>query len=67
MISSLNNVTAINGKLVATGLEMLRYLNNKFPCRENSLTITKLEEALMWNDQGTKNRQARGVEGKNEL
>lgn len=52
--------------LVATGLEMLKYQNDRFPCRENSLTITKLEEALMWNYQRTKNRQARGVEGKDE-
>lgn len=52
--------------LVSTGLEMLKYLNNKFPCRENALTITKLEEALMWNDARTKNRLSRNVEGKNE-
>ena len=51
--------------LVATGLEQLKYLNAKFPCRENALTITKLEEALMWNEARTKNRISRGVEGKN--
>lgn len=53
--------------LVTTGLEMLKYLNNKFPCRENSLTITKLEEALMWNEKRTKDRLQRGVEGKDIL
>lgn len=52
--------------LVATGLEQLKYFNAKFPCRENALTITKLEEALMWNDARTKNRIARNVEGKDE-
>ncbi len=52
--------------LVAIGLEQLKYLNAKFPCRENSLTITKLEEALMWNDKRTQDRTKRGVEGKNE-
>ena len=51
--------------LVATGLAQLQYFNNKFPCRENAITITKLQEALMWNEQRTKNRSARGVEGKN--
>lgn len=51
--------------LVATGLEQLKYLNAKFPCRENSLTITKLEEALMWNDKRTQDRIKRNVEGKN--
>ena len=33
-------------------LEMLiarmQYLNKTLPCRENSIVITKLEEALMW-------------------
>lgn len=52
--------------LVSVGLEMLKYLNEKFPCRENALTITKLEEALMWNEARTKNRIKRGVEGFNK-
>ena len=40
-------------------------LNEEFPCRENSLTITKLEEALHWQEARTKDRVTRGVEGKN--
>ena len=52
--------------LVSTGLQMLRYFNAKFPCRENSIMITKIEEALMWNDKRTQDRLARAVEGKNE-
>ena len=52
--------------LVATGLEILKYLNDKFPCRENAITITKIEEALMWQEKRTKDRIARNVEGKNE-
>lgn len=54
-------------------LDMLKYvkclfesLNEAFPCRENSLTITKIEEAIHWQDARTKNRIQRGVEGKNE-
>jgi len=55
-------------------LDILKYtkflfesLNESFPCRENSLTITKLEEAIHWQDARTKNRQARGVEGLNKM
>jgi hypothetical protein len=54
-------------------LDMLKYvkclfqsLNDAFPCRENALTITKLEEAIHWQDARTKDRARRGVEGKNE-
>lgn len=41
-------------------------LNEAFPCRENALTITKIEEAIHWQEARTKNRIKRGVEGKNE-
>lgn len=37
--------------------------NRKFACRENSLAITKLEEALHWLNHRTAKRVARGVEG----
>lgn len=54
-------------------LDMLKYtkclfesLNDAFPCRENALTITKIEEAIHWQEARTKNRIHRGVEGKNE-
>lgn len=43
----------------------LRNLNLKFQCRENSLAITKLEEALFWLQHRTTLRVAQGVEGKN--
>lgn len=52
--------------LVEIGLEMIKKLNTKFPCRENAITITKLEEALMWQEARTKDREKRAVEGKNE-
>ena len=55
-------------------LDMLKYtkclfqsLNEAFPCRENALTITKIEEAIHWQDARTKDRQRRSVEGKNKL
>jgi len=40
--------------------------NAKFPCRENSLAITKLEETEMWLQRRKENREARGVEGENK-
>lgn len=44
----------------------LRALNSKFPCRENSIAITKIEEALLWLEHRTSIRREQGVEGKNE-
>lgn len=53
-------------------LDLLKYtkylfesLNEAYPCRENSLTITKIEEAIHWQDARTKDRQKRLVEGTN--
>jgi len=51
--------------LIEIALAVLKKLNGNFPCRENSITITKLEEALMWQESRTKEREGRGVEGKN--
>ena len=60
----------INGAQVVdvleVALERLKDLNNNFPCRENSLTITKIEESIMWQEARTKERVKRGVEGKEE-
>lgn len=54
-----------------TNEEVLRVLINrmyslqeKFPCRENAIVITKLEESLMWLEKRTADRKARNVEGK---
>lgn len=35
----------------------------KFKCRENAIAITKIEEALLWLDKRTRDREARQVEG----
>lgn len=35
------------------------------PCRENSIAVTKLDEALMWLKKRKEDRTARGVEGTN--
>lgn len=60
----------VNG-LQATDLllfakELFKSLNKDFPCRENALTITKIEEAIHWQDARTKDRESRGVEGRNK-
>lgn len=43
-----------------------KWMDGKFRCRENSLAITKLQEALMWLEQRTRDREARKVEGTQE-
>ena len=60
----------VNGCQVDTMIETARIiihgLNKKFPCRENSLAITKLEEALLWLYKRKADREKRGVEGFNK-
>lgn len=51
-------------EMIRVSIERLSDLNNRFSCRENSVAITKLEEALMWLNKRTENRIARGIEGK---
>lgn len=59
-----------NGCQVDTLVEAVRLivkgLNAKFPCRENSLAITKLEEAGHWLQARHRDRIRRGVEGTNQ-
>lgn len=54
-------------------LDMLEYtkclfqsLNEAFPCRENALTLTKIEEAIHWQYERTRVRLNRKVEGQNK-
>lgn len=42
---------------------MLEGLNIEVPCRENSLAITKLDEALLWLMHRKNDREIRAVEG----
>jgi hypothetical protein len=50
--------------VIAAAIDRLEYYNaGKFRCRENSLAITKLEEALHWLDHRTADREEREVEG----
>jgi hypothetical protein len=53
-----------NEELIEVLLDRMNYLQSKFPCRENALAITKLDEALMWLNKRTADRVKRNVEGK---
>lgn len=63
---SFENGTTLEEMLRVT-IERLKDLNLRFPCRENSIVITKIEEALMWLNKRTEDRKARGVEGQHKL
>jgi hypothetical protein len=60
---TLNDGTT-NEEVLKVLIDRLQYLNGKFPCRENAIVITKLEESLMWLNKRTADRLARNVEGK---
>ena len=61
----------VNGCQVDTMIEaaklIIEGLNNNFPCRENSIVITKLDEALMWLNKRKQDREKRNVEGFNKI
>lgn len=62
-----NGVNGVQNEEVLELLAMrLRALNVAFPCRENSIAITKIEEAWLWLRHRTAIRQSQGVEGKHE-
>lgn len=60
-IRTVNDGTT-NEEVLRVLIDRLRGLGDKLPCRENSIAITKCEEALMWLDKRTADRKARGVE-----
>lgn len=50
--------------VIAAAIDRLQYYqSSRFKCRENALAITKLEEALLWCQWRTIQRESRGVEG----
>lgn len=57
-----------NGAFVETVIAAAKqrieyYQGSGFACRENAIAITKLDEALMWLNKRTQDREARQVEG----
>lgn len=55
-----------NEEVLEVLINRMNYLQGKFPCRENALVITKLEESLMWLNKRTSDRLKRNVEGTNQ-
>jgi len=55
-----------NEEVLRVLIDRCQFLNAKFPCRENAIAITKLQEALFWLEERTRGRLARGVEGKHQ-
>lgn len=52
--------------VVAWAKEKIEGFNKAFPCRENSMVITKLDEALLWLQKRKSDREKRSVEGTNQ-
>lgn len=64
--------TGINGitqeSLLAIVIDRLKsFQAGPFSCRENSIALTKCQEALLWLNYRTQTRVKRGVEGTNIL
>lgn len=59
-----------NGAFVETILravqQRIEYYQTRFPCRENALAITKIEEAVHWLNARTARRVRENVEGTHE-
>ena len=53
-----------NEEVIEVLIDRMNWLNKQFPCRENAVAITKLDEALLWLNKRTADRIKRGVEGK---
>lgn len=50
-----------NEEVLAMMIDRLKTLGDKLPSRENSIAITKLEEALMWVEKRINARKVQGV------
>lgn len=62
-LKTVNNGTT-NEEVLRMLIDRMQQLQSKFPCRENAIAITKLDEALLWLEKRTSDRKSRGVEGK---
>lgn len=60
---ALVNDGTTNEELLRVLIDRLQFLNQKMPCRENSIAITHCEDALLRLESRTAQRAARGVEG----
>lgn len=46
---------------------LLGFQSGPYACRENSLALTKIQEAMMWLKKRTSDRLLRGVEGTHKI
>jgi hypothetical protein len=63
--------TGVNGisneaLLVIVEDRLLGFQSGEYACRENALALTAIQEAIMWLQERTGDRMARGVEGTNQ-
>lgn len=56
-----------NEEVIRMLIDRIQKLNAKFPCNDNLLALHNLKLALGYLEQRTRDRQARGVEGKATL
>ena len=61
----LSNGVFIEDLLIVAYAKLAGY-NRELPCRENSVALTKIEEAIMWLANRKAEREARGVYGTEE-
>lgn len=53
-------------EVITAAMLMIEGLDDRFPCKENKAAIFHLQEALYLLNKRREEREARGVEGKNE-
>lgn len=53
-----------NEEVIKVLIDRLLFLDSKSPCIENTQTIINLKQALFWQNERTRERKARNVEGK---
>ena len=53
--------------LISWVKEKIDGFNSAFPCRENAMIITKLDEALLWSAKRRMDREKRNVEGTSKV
>lgn len=60
----------VNGVQIDAVIEWVKGViegfNQRFPCRENAMIVTKLDEALLWSAKRKMDREKRGVEGRDK-
>jgi hypothetical protein len=52
--------------VIAWAKDKIDGFQKAFPCRENAIVLTKLDEALLWLQKRKADREARSVEGFNK-